>query len=881
MKIHYEDDLEHQNKAINAVINLFKNCLYLDNNDTHPILYNYPNLEENLLEILKENNIDAQEKEKLYTTKELNHVDKILQQENILNPHFAIEMETGTGKTYTYIKTILELATQYNLKRFIIVVPNVAIRNGVIETLKDSKKYFSSFYKIHYNFFEYDSSKINYLKNFKESPNVEICIINAQSFNSSDNIINKITDFTQGETPMQWVASCKPVIIIDEPQANSGVTTKIKLEEFNPLFKLEYSATLPKNNAILLYKFGPISAYSQGLVKQIEVVSTIKNKNALHNNAYVCFKSIVNNKGSIKAKLELHSNKINSLKTFDLICGESLEQQTNNNVYANYILEHINENEITISNLGKIKKGETKGDDLSDFIKKEQIKQTIQAHLNKMLDFKNRNLDIKILSLFFIDKVVNYRGENGIDGKFKIWFNEIYTKLTSQDEYKILNMPHVDDAQKAYFAQDKNKQFKDVKVVQDSEDKKQVFALIMKDKAKLLSKEEPCQFIFSHSAISIGWDNPNVFQICTLNETKSNTKKRQEIGRGLRLPLNSKGDRIRDKSVNILSVITNESYEEFAKNLQKELIEDCGENIKEGYIAETRKKYSIKLKTNFDKDENFIELWNRLKYKTKYNVNIDIQNFIKNTIQAINDNANLKYYKLQLNIITHKISNLESVANSNIKETSISSLHNTYNADDILTKIAGSTNLSKKTLLSILKGLDESILNNIFKNPIYILNEIKNIIQNNLIECLSKGIKYTKLHNQEFQLQEVFINEELVGDFVELEKSIYNGFIADSNAEKNYALEHTEGEKNINTKLFIKLPKRFYINTPQGKYSPDFALCIDDENTNKTYLIVETKTTDNQNELRVIENIKINCANKHFEALDIRDISFKPIAIKT
>ena len=869
MKIQFEDNLPHQNKAINSVINLFSNCIApQQDNAVNPSIYNINKLEENLKYIQEQNNITI--KDNFYITQSINHLHMVHQEQQVPNLHFAIEMETGTGKTYVYIKTILQLADKYDFKKFIIIVPNIAVRNGVIQTLDSTSEHFKKIYKKSYHYFEYDSSKPTQAINFADSPNIEICIVNTQSFNSANNKINQLADNTYGKTPIEYIAQTKPILIIDEPQVNLGEQTQKYLKEFNPLFKIEYSATLPKNNANLLYVYNPIDAYRDGLVKQIEVQEVALAKaNMQYNNAYIYVQDIILKNNSIEVKLKLQPKDSTKLKLFTLKSGDSLQSKTLNQEYKDLYISGINQDFVEISPIGKIKKGEQYGNDMQEPLQETRIEKTIEKHLEKLKYFKEQKLNIKVLSLFFIDKVDNYRGENP---KFKIMFEKAYNKLINSSEFKILNMPQANEVQGAYFSQDNKGNYKDSKdsIGKNQEDKR-AFELIMKDKTKLLSTNEPTQFIFSHSALSVGWDNPNVFQICTLNETQSYKKKRQEIGRGLRLPLNASGERIQNKSINVLSIIANESYKDFASALQKKLKDEWNIDFIENYIknANENKKHKITLKQNWQDTPHFKELWERLKHKTKYNVNIDVSSFIKSCIKKINNNDDLKNYQNKITTQTHLIDSLDNLQNAKITQSSTSFVKQNYSITNMIDKIVGDTNLSKKTLLSIIRGINEDILNNLFKNPNYLLSIIKNIISAELTECCINGIKYTKINNQEFQLQEVFQNEELLGDFVELKKSIYNGFIADSQIEKNFVNNIDCGEININTKLFIKLPKKFYINTPYGKYSPDFALYLDLQDKSKTYLIVETKGSTQEKDLRVIENHKINCAKEHFKIIDI------------
>jgi type III restriction enzyme len=497
--------------------------------------------------------------------------------------NFSIEMETGTGKTYVYLRSAFELNAKYGFKKFIIVVPSVAIREGVLKSIEIMKEDFQALYNnVPFHSFVFNSQKgLNKVKNFATSNSFELMVINIDSFNKKD--INKVyqkIDRMGGYMPIEFIQATNPIVIIDEPQNMEGAKAKKALLDLNPLCTLRYSAT-HKDRYNLLYSLDPVKAYQQRLVKRISVASTIADDDP--NMAYVRLEKVTNVKGRISCSLSFHKQGKDGAKltkgTFkqddDLFKKSNEREIYRNNFIVTEINTRPNMEYVKFANNIRLRLGEENGGVRKDIVK-EQIKATIQAHFQKEIQVSGRG--IKVLSLFFIDKVENYRIHNDTGyelGKYAKWFEEIYKEVS--EEYKDFlesEIFPVDTVHNGYFSKDKKGNFKNTSGSSKADE--DTYSLIMRDKERLLDLENPLKFIFSHSALREGWDSPNVFQICTLNETKSSLKKRQEIGRGLRLPVNQDGKRIKDDDINTLVVIANESYEDFAKGLQKEFEDDCG-----------------------------------------------------------------------------------------------------------------------------------------------------------------------------------------------------------------------------------------------------------------------------------------------------------------
>ena len=500
---------------------------------------------------------------------------------------FCIEMETGTGKTYVYTKTVFELHKRYGFTKFIVVVPSVAIREGVYKSLETTREHFLNQYdNVPYRYFIYNSAKLSEVKQFATSSNIEIMIINIDAFKKSENIINQAQDKLNGETAMSYIQNTNPVVIIDEPQSvDNTPKAKEAISSLNPLCVFRYSAT-HREKMNLLYRLTPVDAYQMGFVKQICVSSnTVAND---FNKPYIKLLSVSNDNG-FRAKLEMDvqnkdgivSRKIVTVKPNDdlfLISGER-------ELYEGYSVAGIDctpESEmVEFSNTEFVKLGKAIGSIDENIIKEAQIRRTIQAHLDKELRYTEKG--IKVLSLFFIDEVKKYRTADGEKGIYAEMFEKCYSELMNMPKYAVLKAKFTANAEKVhngYFSQDKKGTFKDTKgdTVADYD----TYNTIMKDKEWLLSFDCPLRFIFSHSALKEGWDNPNVFQVCTLIEQKSTFTCRQKVGRGLRLCVNQDGERIEDKNINILHVMANESFSEFAETLQKEI--ETGTGVKFGVL---------------------------------------------------------------------------------------------------------------------------------------------------------------------------------------------------------------------------------------------------------------------------------------------------------
>ena len=491
---------------------------------------------------------------------------------------FDIEMETGTGKTYVYLRTIFELAKAYNFTKFVILVPSVAIKEGVTTSIKLMRQHFRDLYPAQpFDYSVYSGSSAEEVQGFATSTNVQIMVMTIDSIrgNANSRIIHQTRDKLNGLRPIDYLKATRPVVIMDEPQNMESQLSQSSIGELDPIATLRFSATHRKQRNVV-YRLDPVDAHDHGLVKQI-VVAEVAQQGS---DATPYIKVVEVKRDPWEAKLELAVRGADGSLTRRVVKAkqdQELSNLTNNPAYEGWWITElsIEPQFVEINKHGMLQQGEEIGGN-SDSIYREMIRETIKEHLRKQTLLKSKG--IKVLSLFFIDKVENFLGDgvNNIDanGQFVQWFDELFREERAKSpQWQELFPQDPADLRRGYFSVLKAKRggtdtFQDTSGTTKADD--DAYDLIMRDKAGLLSWEQPVSFIFSHSALREGWDNPNVFQICTLREMGAEVERRQTIGRGLRLPVDETGERVPDRSIAQLTVIANESYVAFAKSLQTE-----------------------------------------------------------------------------------------------------------------------------------------------------------------------------------------------------------------------------------------------------------------------------------------------------------------------
>lgn len=929
-------------------------------------------------------------------------------------PVFTIEMETGTGKTYTYIKTMYELNKQYGWRKFIVVVPSIAIREGVYKSFQTTAEHFAEDYGKKIRFFIYNSTKLNELEQFSEDPNINVMIINTQAFNARGADARRIymqLDSFRSRKPIDVIAATKPIIIVDEPQSVLGTdrnanVTRESIAKFNPLFFLTYSAT-HREDFNKVYRLDAIDAYQKQLVKKITVKGiTVKGGTATSGYLYLQkINTYPNKKPTATVVFEFGAKTGGGIhrKTKTLVLGDDVYIHSGEleAYHDGYKISEINAREdggyVDFVNGIRIHEGEVIGETNTDDLRRIQIRETIMSHLET--ERKLYKKGIKVLSLFFIDEVAKYKyyDEDGeqkgtyakiFEEEFKkavdIYLNQQLQFEEDKDFREYLEKFTPSEIHAGYFSIDKKGHAINSKEGREGgSDDVSAYDLIMKNKERLLDFKEPVRFIFSHSALREGWDNPNVFQICTLRESNAEIKKRQEIGRGLRLCVDQNGIRqdaeilgenlVHD--INILTVIANESYESFANSLQSEfneiiakrpkdasaslfngrivqdasgektvtiddsaaadiylglvmagLVDKDSKQLTEDYHALNEEQKIQKVreavgelyapfaenlenilasvydpkrgqlimnarrseKLNLDPEKfaskKFKELWDHINEKTYYTVEFDENELVRRCIDSLN--RNMRVTKTEV-IITEGLlktvgkNKLEMYKNKIGTPIAISEIMNNTVKYDLISELSksqndGGTSLTRKAIAKILSEIDPAVFNKFKINPEEFIHNAIQLINEQKASTVVEHIQYDKL-NEKWDGGEIFINSDIMGEYGNNlidtpNHHLYDKLRYDSDVEKNFA---EELDKSDTVEVYVKLPKRFYIDTPMGHYNPDWAIAFKDEaGVKHIYFVAETKGV-NEGQLDVgvkgIEKAKIECARKHFAKISNGD----------
>lgn len=804
-----------------------------------------------------------------------------IQAENELTPvnelqglNFSVEMETGTGKTYVYLRTLFELNARYGWKKFIIVVPSVAIREGVLNAIELTKEHFRSLYGgVPLDYWVYDSAQVSKLRQFSASNQMQLMVMNIQAFDKSSTIMQSKRDQMSSRKPIEFIQHARPVVVLDEPQNLATELRTKAVESLNPLCTLRYSAT-HKDYFNLVYRLDPVKAYDLRLVKRIEVDSVVDGGD--FNQPYIAVKSITATKTRIAAKLEIDVEGASECKrklvtaTQESDLFELSGQRENYRGYEVDLIDAGNQY-LQFKNGVSLAVGVTHGG-RNDEILKIQMRETIREHFEKELRISQlpESQRMKVLSLFFVDRVAHYAEP---DGKFRQWFIELYAEISKSPRYAALNPLAVEKVHNGYFAEDKGKA-KDSSEGRSTKADDEVYALIMQKKEQLLSMDEPLRFIFSHSALREGWDNPNVFQICTLREISTERERRQTIGRGLRLPVRENGERCFDPLINRLTVVASESFKEFAKKLQNEMEKECGVNF-EGRILNKRERRKGILNKQRLLDPDFQILWDKIKHKTRYAVKYSTAELVSRAAGELRGLPDIKppfirVEKGELQLEKKGVT-IEERAAQTIRTPE-------YRAPipDLLGYLQHETELTRPTLAEILEKSNR--LSEVTRNPQQFLEYALAAVQKTLHDLMVQGIEYERIAGAEWEMHRLE-SEELesyVSRLLEVKNSIYDVVEFESKVEEEFA-KKLNGRNDI--KLFFKLPDWFKIETPLGTYNPDWAIVKEDESgQNKVYLVRETKGTTVWLKIPEIQRRKIHCGKAHFKAIGFKDEEYAWVA---
>lgn len=901
-----------------------------------------------------------------------------------------IEMETGTGKTYVYIKTMFELNKQYGWSKFIIVVPSIAIREGVAKSFRMLEDHFMEYYGKKARWFVYDSGNLQQLDSFSSDSGLSVMIINTQAFAASmkeggrskeSRIIYSKRDEFGSRRPIDVVAANNPIIIMDEPQKMEGDATQAGIKRFNPLFVLNYSAT-HKTKHDTIYALDALDAYRQKLVKRIHVKG-FEVRNLRGTGSYLYLDDIVlSPKHPPVARIEIETKTASGSivkKTKTFATGDNLREESGLAEYEGFTVSEINATGyVSFLNGVVLRRGEVIGDTNELTMQRVQIRETIKSHFEKERALFKRG--IKCLSLFFIDEVAKYRSYdedgNEVKGVFQKIFEDEYARLVNE-EFQIWDEDYNEylrrftpqEVHQGYFSIDKKtNRMIDGKIEKKTglSDDISAYDLILKNKERLLSFEEPTRFIFSHSALREGWDNPNVFQICTLRHSSSSTAKRQEVGRGLRICVDRNGVRMDREllgedvhEVNKLTVIANESYADFTSALQRETrevlreraakatvgyfagkqirigeeihtvsemeasrimvyLEDNGyidsENnitpgyraaVSEGTVAPLPQQFQSiaggisrlinsifdpkalddmvveektvipenKLNDNFNKSE-FQALWKEINHQYVYTVSYDSNELIEKAILHID--AELEVTRLRYVMVEgmQDESQVEEFGNTRSQSHELTDVCTSTVRYDLVGDIAKGANLTRQTVVRILKGIKESKLYLFRNNPEEFIRKVINIIREQKSTMIVESIHYNMT---EGKYDSNIFTVKGRADYdraYEAQKHITDYVFSDSKGERDFAHDLDDANEVV---VYAKLPRSFQIPTPVGNYAPDWAIAMQKNGVKHIFFIAETKGSMGSMEMRGVEKAKIDCAQKLFNSISTANVKYHKV----
>lgn len=870
--------------------------------------------------------------------------------------NLTIEMETGVGKTYTYIKTMYELNKHYGWSKFIVVVPSIAIREGVYKSFQTTQEHFAEEYGKKIRFFIYNSSQLTEIDQFASDNSINAMIINSQAFNAKGKDARRIymeLDEFRSRRPIDIIAKTNPILIIDEPQSVEGKQTKERLKEFHPLLTLRYSATHKADSIYnMVYRLDAMEAYNKRLVKKI-AVKGITESGSTATEGYVYLEGINLSKADPTATIEFDYKGATSIrkKTMKVGIGFNLYDNSGNlDEYKNgFVVNFIDgrDNSVEFLNGVKIFAGDVIGKVSEDQLRRIQIRETILSHIERERQLFHKG--IKVLSLFFIDEVAKYKqydaAGNPYNGIYADMFEEEYTDIVRQmqreigdeDYIKYLNAISAHDTHAGYFSVDKKGKMTDCKLNNKKEktsDDIDAYDLIMKNKELLLDrdpKRSPVRFIFSHSALREGWDNPNVFQICTLKQSSSEVRKRQEVGRGLRLCVNQDGERMdanvlgnEVQNVNVLTVIASESYESFAKGLQTEMAEAVADRP----AAVTADLFKDKVVSDVNGNEQIIDsaMAQAIYFDMIVNGYVDKKGALTDKYYADKANNAVKLAEEVADCADAVLSILDSIYDSramqpeNARDKNVElqvnpeklampefkALWQRINAKSVYVVDFDTKELVQKSIDALNQKLRVSKI--FFRVESGTMEEIQS--KDELLEgsAFTKSQSSTYSNNKQIRTNSS-VKYDLVGKLVEetgltrkavvailtgIEKSVFDQFkenpeefimkakkhlydhiVYDSTNERDFAA-NLDADKN-DVAVYVKLPNSFYISTPVGHYNPDWAIAFKEGSVKHIYFVAETKGSMSSMQLRRIEESKIHCAQEHFKAISNGNVVYDVI----
>lgn len=914
MTFHF-DDLPHQSAAVAAVVDLFEGAITPPRDvlagqapgaDGHTGFH----LEQG---ILAENLETVTTREAVETQSQL----ELLAETDLLGiarefPNFSVEMETGTGKTYVYISTALRLAELYGLRKFVIVVHSVAIRAGVVKTFEQTEEHFRSKYPgVSYKWGVLGENSA--LNDFTEpSGTVQFLVASVQALDKPDTN----TLYAAAEQPQLWgdslsgagqIAKAHPVVLIDEPQNMATPLRRQAIATLNPLVSLRYSAT-HKEPFNLVHRLGPKEASEAGLVKEVSVRGIVAGEDG---RPYVRLDKVRSVRKRLMGEAVIDTA---SRRRAPLVLqnGTDLFEESGNlEQYRGLVVDSIERkpDRINFENGLTLRVGTETGVDALA-VWRDQIRYTIRTHLARQHQIDSMNHDVKVLSLFFVERVADYVGE---DATLPAMFDELYMDEWKRAGYPIDEMPDPSELRVAYFPSTKTGILKDTSGrASDAEHEARAYEEIIANKELILKRENPRAFIFSHSALKEGWDNPNVFQVGFLRHTRSELERRQQIGRGLRLPVDQSFRRVIDPAISRLTLIVDESFSEFRDGLNQEYIAAGGDSGDSPEIVDEENEVVIRRRPDLFDSPEFAQLWKRIRYKARYRVTVDPR-ALSVVVAASEYLDDLKFIQRRANVVqfadlTYDEDGQVVTADSAVAESRGERIVVVgQRLPDVIRLIEDQLQygkfplqLTRPTIVSIVREIlhfpDHDYARHVLDDPERWARIVANAIRVVTVEQMVQGITYEPMED------ETWWDAEVV--FLEVERknppqqqpgvpapksgvikasedgvSLYDHIDYDSGVELAFASQlHSQRE---NVKLFTKLPRRFRVRTPVGEYSPDWAIVYDDKGTQRIYLVRETKDTRQLKDLPWDEAMRIRFATEHFKAAPEGPVDYNHVTANT
>ncbi|MCA7967346.1 DEAD/DEAH box helicase family protein [Burkholderia cenocepacia] len=892
------DDQPHQSAAVSAVVDLFEGALVPPREtlagqapgaDGHAgFTLDRQILTANLAAVSKRESVNEQHELALLAETDLQDTDREF-------PNFSVEMETGTGKTYVYISTALRLAELYGLRKFVIVVHSIAIRAGVVKTFEQTEEHFRLKYPgVPYKWGTLGENSA--LADFTEpSGTVQFLIASVQALDKPDTN----TLYSTAEQPQLWgdsssgaqqIAKARPVVLIDEPQNMATPLRRKAIATLNPLVALRYSATHtePFN---LVHRLGPKEAAEAGLVKRVSVKGIVAGENG---QAYVRITKVRSQKKRLMAEAIIDRASSKGAERVEVVLSpgtdlfdesgelaqyrgmvvESLERKPDRVIFENGLTIKVDE-EIGVDNLA---------------IWRDQVRHTIRQHLNRQSQIDAMGHDVKVLSLFFVQHVADYVGEEAV---LPAMFDELYREEWARAGKRVDAMPNPEELRVAYFPSTKTGILKDTAGrASDAEFEARAYQEIIANKELILDRDNPRSFIFSHSALKEGWDNPNVFQVGFLRHSRSDLERRQQIGRGLRLPVNQSGNRVMDPSINRLTLIVDESFTEFRDKLNEEYATaDAGGGSSGPSVENADNEVIIRRRPALFKSPEFAELWNRIRYKARYRVTVD-PSTLAQVVGASKHLNELKFIQRRANVVqsadlvydeTGRVTTADSaVAESRGERILIAG----QRLPDVIQLIEDQLQygkfplqLTRRTVADIVRAIPDERKRHVLDDPDRWARIVATAIRIEAIEQMVKNITYEPMDEATWwDAEVVFLEVESknpprpqpgdadpqsgVIEAKDDDTNLFDHVDYDSHVERTFAEQLSNDREHI--KLFTKLPRRFKVKTPVGEYSPDWAIVYEDGGVQRLYLVRETKGTLKLNDLEWDEEKRIQFAGEHF-----------------